>query len=76
MFRKRRSGEWARICLQNFVVTWCDCQVQTDQIGQLGQGRIINFFVKPALPDPEAEIKNDKMGLSQRLQTGNCCGRS
>ena len=49
------------------------CQVQTDQIGQLGQGRIINFFVKLALPDPEAEIKNGKIGLSQRLQTGNCC---
>ena len=42
------------------------CQVQTDQIGQLGQGRIINFFVKPALPDPEAEIKNGKAYVSVR----------
>ena len=48
------------------------CQVQADQLGQLGQGRVVDVFVEPALAGSKVEIKNGKMGLSQRLQTGNC----
>lgn len=49
------------------------CQVQADQVRQLGQGRVVDVFVELTLSDTETEIKNGKIGLSQRLQTGNCC---
>lgn len=67
----RRMGKdlFAELCGDPGVI----CQVQADQVRQLGQGRVVDVFVELTLSDTETEIENGKMGLSQRFQTGNCC---